>query len=114
MIARVVDADPDPLAFHFTRDSAERLAVSRMTIATDGDAYTPATLELSSGDGLVLQGWPLSRMAILRPSSRGIYLRVTFGVARFRWGDATGYGFYEHACPLAAAAGNEPPREPGR
>ncbi len=88
-------------AVHFAGMHMSAQAGARLAITTDGDCYTPARLNLAA-NGIDLEAEPLSRMSILRPAGNG-YLRVTFGVAQFRWGDAHGAGMYEHACPVMPA-----------
>ncbi len=85
------------LACRFREGGIEAIGGARITVSADGDAYTPAALELVSDEHPPLQGWPRSRMAILRPAGRGSYVRVTFGVSEYRWGALAGHGLYEHA-----------------
>lgn len=106
VLARVVEAPEGSMGVHFAGKHARPLQELRVVVSTDGDAYTPVALRLSLAEHPSLDGWALSRMAILRPAGRGDYLRVTFGVGRFRWGAAEGYGLYEHARPLHACTSN--------
>ena len=93
--------DPDRcVSVHFNCTETGTLDAARINVTTSGDAYTPATFELSSARHPPLRGEVRSRMSILRPSADGGYLRVTFGVAGFEWGGQRGYGLYEHAQPL--------------
>lgn len=100
LVARAVDGEPASPALRFTPGTLNHLDGARIAISTDGDVYTPAVLELQCDDHPPLTAHPLSRMAILRPSGHGSYLRVTFGVARFTWGGEVGHGLYEHARPV--------------
>jgi len=99
--SRVVDGGGEATGMHFTPHAPETLRGVRIAVTTDGDAYTPRRFELTCDDAPAITGQALSRMAILRPAGAAGYLRVTFGVARFEWNGATGYGLYEHARPVA-------------
>ena len=101
VLARSAEEGALPLAICFEGATAQPLNGTRIAVSTDGDAYTPATIELVCDECAPVLGRSLSRMVILRPTGHGQYLRVTFGVARFRWADLDGYGLYEHARPVA-------------
>ncbi len=100
VLARAAEGRAEPLAMFFEGASVQPFNKVRVAVSTDGDAYTPSTLELVCDGRPPVVGRPLSRMVILRPTGRGQYLRVTFGVARFSWADLQGYGLYEHARPV--------------
>ena len=103
VLSRSAEGRGLPLAICFEGTTAQPLNGARIAVSTDGDAYTPATLELVCDERPPVLGRTLSRMVILRPTGRGQYLRVTFGVARFRWADLDGYGLYEYAWPVPVA-----------
>jgi hypothetical protein len=100
VLSRAVDGTPDATGIHFTRRTAETLRGVRIAVTTDGDAYTPREFELTCAGLPAMRGQVLSRMPILRPHGAAGYVRVTFGIARFEWNSATGYGLYEHARPV--------------
>jgi hypothetical protein len=100
VLSRVVDGAGEATGVHFTPDAPETLRGVRIAVTTDGDRYTPRQFELT-GDGVpTMRGQALSRMPILRPAGAAGYVRVTFGIARFEWTGATGYGLYEYARPV--------------
>ncbi|MFQ5668622.1 MAG: hypothetical protein ACE5I7_19640 [Candidatus Binatia bacterium] len=105
VLSRVVGGESHSLGLHFTADAVRSLDGMRIEIATDGDAYTPATFALLSDGQPPLSGQALSRMSILRPAGRGGYVRVTFGVARFCWRSERGSGLYEYARPVLEPGG---------
>lgn len=100
VLARAAEGRAEPLAMCFEGTTVQPFNRVRVVVSTDGDTYTPSTLELACDDGPPVVGRPVSRMIILRPTGRGQYLRVTFGVARFSWAELQGYGLYEHARPV--------------
>jgi len=104
VLSRAADGAPNAVTLHFTAAARRTLDTACLAISTDGDAYTPASIELTCDGQLPLVATPLTRMAILRPAGRGRYLRVTFGVAACRWGERAGYGLYEHARPVPSRA----------
>jgi hypothetical protein len=86
-------------AVHIAPTEARRLPLSgNVTLA--GDGYSPVRLEWKSTRGPAVEAWPVSRMAILRGNGAGHYVRITFGVARMRWGDREGFGLYEYSAPV--------------
>jgi hypothetical protein len=89
------------VAVRFTPAGVQHLRGARIVVSANGDAHLPDLLELSCEREAPLRAWPLSRMAILRGTAGGQYLRVTFGVARCRWRGRDGFGLYEHAMRLA-------------
>lgn len=103
VLARVVDGASDATGIHFTGRASETLRGLRIAVTTDGDAYTPRQFELTCAGVAPLRGHALSRMPILRPAGATGYVRVTFGIARFEWNGATGYGLYEHARPVGGS-----------
>jgi hypothetical protein len=107
VLARADEARRTPLALRFGDGGITALDGARITVSADGDLYTPEALRLACPGQLLLDGRPLSRMAILRPAGAQGYLRVTFGVAAYRWGDLTGHGLYEYARPVGAAGADE-------
>jgi hypothetical protein len=81
-----------------TNGSTEREPTGELTIAYDGDHYTPQRFDLSLRKGTApIVAYPLARMPILRPLSDGAHARITFGPARFEWDGRIGWGVYEYA-----------------
>jgi hypothetical protein len=100
LLSREVHGDGGSTALHFTPTTTRALNGAAIAVSNDGDANVPEAFALTCDDYPPLHATPLSRMAILRPAGHGRYLRVTFGVAGFRWGEREGYGLYEHATPV--------------
>ncbi len=102
VLTRVVDGASDAIAMYFTRPTPQSWGPVRMAVTTDDDPYSPNGFELSCDGQPPLRAQPMSRMAILRPTGGGGYVRVTFGTARFDWNGDTGYGLYEYAKPVTS------------
>lgn len=90
-------------AWHFTAAAAAPLPSERLVVCCEDDADRVTAIELHTAAPPPLSAAPLSRMRILRGVG-GSYLRVTFGIARFAWGQQAGYGLYEHARPVLTPA----------
>jgi len=60
--------------------------------------------QLTLADAATLRARPVSRMEILRSLADGGYARVTFGTARFDWGERQGCGLYEYAAMVRGGA----------
>lgn len=102
LLSRWADGDGHPLALHFGDGEVRQLDGALCSVMPDGDACTPRRFELAWPERPPLCGQPRSWMAFLRPAPHGHH-RVTLGVAAFEWDGMAGWGFYEHAAPLAAA-----------
>ncbi len=100
LLLRSTDEAERSMALSFAREGMQVLEPAPVVVSLDGDLYTPQRFERISAGQPALRAQPWSRMPILRPTGRGGYVRVTFGVARFEWGAETGWGLYEHAVPL--------------
>jgi hypothetical protein len=92
------------IVVHFTTAGTRPLEPTQLAVSPDANVSVPRCFELRCTGQPSLQAEPRSHMAILRPTGRGSYLRVTFGVARFAWGTQTGWGLYEHAVPVVCGA----------
>jgi len=102
VLSHASDSPERCVGLQFGAASARHLDGARIAVTTIGDAYTPATFALHCAQQAPLFGEVQSRMGILRPTADG-YLRVTFGVARFRWDGQEGHGLYEYARKLVIA-----------
>ena len=68
------------------------------TIHFDGDPLGPDRFVLSAANCPLLVARVATRMSIVQPAPRGGYARITFGIARFAFGETdSGSGFYEYA-----------------
>jgi hypothetical protein len=104
VLSRAAPDAGEGTALCFAGQGVRRLGGVRIHVTADGDQYLPDLLELTCDDEAALQAAPLSHMAILRGVGGGRYLRVSFGIARCRWGARAGYGVYEYARPLPSPA----------
>lgn len=104
VLTRVVDGASDASALHFSRSEPQSWGPVRIAVETDADQYNPKGFVLWCDGQPPLRAQPMSRMAILRPTGGGGYVRVTFGTACFDWNGETGYGLYEYAKPVTSDA----------
>jgi hypothetical protein len=71
-------------------------------IEFEEDGSAPARFTARLADSLTLTGIPVHRMVITRSLGNSGCARVSFGVARYRLADESGYGFFEYAERQAA------------
>jgi hypothetical protein len=93
IVARGSDTGDKTTAVEFVTGEARSLPGVRLVVSRGVDR-DPRQLTLHRQGAAPVHGEPVSMMTILRPAGADAYLRVCFGVARFRCGGRSATGFY--------------------